>query len=92
MTTSTTKKFTRNDVTKILAFCALLLAAIIWVLAAFKVNYSILTLIKDSVLLSAISLPAYSFAKSLGRFFIFIFWIIFIIFVVALILSSFSIL
>lgn len=85
-------KYSRNDLTKLFAFCALILAAVIWLLAAVGVRITVLTFIKDIALLLAITLPAYSFAKSLGKTWVIVFWVIFIIFSVALVFGSFPIL
>lgn len=84
-----TKRYTKNDLTKILAFAALLLAAVIWALSAFGVKNYILAFIKDAALLAAISLPAHSFAKSIGRIWVIIFWVIFSVFAISLVLGSF---
>lgn len=85
-------KYSKNDLTKLLAFCALILSAVIWILLAINIKPNYLIFIKDAILLLAISIPAYAFAKSLGKTWKIIFWIIFIVFVVALIFGSFPIL
>ena len=84
-------RYSKNDLTKLLAFCALLFSAVIWLIRAIGIESNILMFIKDAIVLSAISLPAYAFAKSLSKTWVIIFWIIFILFVIALVFGSFSI-
>jgi hypothetical protein len=83
-----TTKYSRNDIIKFFAFCALLFSAIVWLLNAFNIKLGILMFAKDVILLIAISLPAYSFAKSLGKTWVVLFWIITVVFAVALVLGT----
>lgn len=86
-----TSKYSKNDIIKLMAFCALMLSAVIWLLTAIGIRSYILVFIKDAVLLTAIALPAYSFAKSLSKTFVIIFWIVLLICIIALVFGSFSI-
>lgn len=87
--------YSRNDMTKIFAFCALILSAIIWVLVALGVItgtfLSVLVFIKDVALLIAISIPALAFAKSMSKTWALITWIIIIAAAVSLIFGNFVI-
>jgi hypothetical protein len=83
-----TTKYSRNDVIKFFAFCALLFSAIIWLLNALNIRIGILMFVKDVIMLIAISLPAYSFSKSLGKKWVVLFWVITVVFAVALVFGS----
>lgn len=80
-------KKSKLDLTKLFAFCAMILAAIIWILLIFRVEAGILHFIKDAALLVAIAIPAHDFAKKLGKAWEIIYFIILILLIVSLILG-----
>jgi hypothetical protein len=83
-------KKSKLDLTKLFAFCAMILAAIIWILLVLNINWGILHIlhfIKDAALLIAIALPAHDFAKKLGKAWEIIYFIILILLIVSLILG-----
>ena len=83
-------KYSKNDLTKLLAFCVMILAAIILLLNAIGIKLGILMFVKDAAILAAISLPAYAFAKSLGKTWVIIFWVIFVVFAVGLVWGGYN--
>ncbi|NLK17637.1 MAG: hypothetical protein GX304_03820 [Clostridiales bacterium] len=87
--------YSRNDLTKIFAFCALILSAIIWVLVAPGIItgtfLDVLIFIKDVALLIAIAIPALSFAKSMSNTWVIVIWVIIIASAVSLIIGNFII-
>jgi len=87
--------YSRNDLTKIFAFCALILSAVIWVLVALGVItgtfLDVLVFIKDAALLIAIAIPSLAFARSMSNTWVIICWVIIIAAAVSLIVGNFVI-
>ena len=80
---------TNYDIIKMLSFIVLILAAVIMVLQACKVNLSVLSMIKDIALIAVVALSAYPFARSLRwKGWMIIYWIIVAVIVVAFILGT----
>lgn len=86
------KKYSRNDLTKILAFAALFVAGLIWLLSAIlgrdNAVVPLLIIIKDVSLLAAIAIPAYSFVNPMGKTWRVIYYILLAVAIVSLIFGS----
>jgi hypothetical protein len=93
---SNNKKYSGNDLARICAFVALMLSAILWVILAIPgIDGNVkgtLSFVKDIALLIAIAIPAYKFAKSLGKTWVIVYWVVMVVAIVFLVLGGFSIL
>jgi hypothetical protein len=79
------------EATKLFAFCAFILAAVIWVLQVFGIRIDTLTFIKEAALLAAIALPAYAFIKRYGKVIKIIYFVILVLMIAALVVGTFNI-
>jgi hypothetical protein len=78
------------EATKLFAFVAFILAAVIWALQVFGVRINVLTFIKEVALLVAIALPAYEFIRRYGQAFKIIYFVILILMIAALLQGTFG--
>jgi uncharacterized protein involved in response to NO len=86
-----TKKTNDAGILKLIAFCALLLAAAVWLLEVLNVKADILTFIKEIFLLTVAAVPAYGFVKSYGgRKLKFVYFLILLLITAALVQSNFK--